>query len=280
MLSASDIKYFIETGKTQHISRAAERLGITQPALSHCIQKIEDSVGLRLFVRTKKGVTLTPAGKRLFDQAEVLLRQWDIVIKSVHDEVESVGGLIRLGCHSAVAQYTLPKFLPKLLHLYPDLKMQLHHGLSRHITEEVISSQIDVAIAVNPIRHPDLVIKEICKDVVTLWKTKSCMNEKLLLIDPNLLQTQDVLKKLDKRGLSFSQTLESSSLEVLCQLLQAGTGCAILPKRVVDAFSIEDLFAVDDAPCFHDRICLVFKPDFIKTKTGQTFCKAVTGAFS
>ncbi len=277
MINSTDLKYFIETARIKHVSHAAKRLGISQPALTHCIQRIENDVGLPLFIRTKKGVILTAAGLRLFEESERLLQQWEKVVKSVHDEVDQVGGLIRVGCHSAVAQYTLPPFLPKLLNQYPRIKIQLTHGLSRHMTESVVSSKLDVAIVVNPLHHPDLVIKELCKDIVTLWKTKNCLNKKVLIVEPDLLQTQYLLKKLNR---SFEQTLESSSLEVISQLLQAGTGYAILPKRVVDSFSIQGLIQVDEAPVFHDKICLIYKPEFKKTKTGQTFISCITNVFT
>lgn len=278
MIGPTDLKYFIEIAKIQHVSRAAERLGITQPALSHCIQRMEQSVGTELFLRSKKGVSLTPAGQRLYDQAQALIQQWESVVHSLQSDQETVGGFVRLGCHSAVAQYTLPYFLPKLLQEFPKIKMHLSHGLSRHMTEEVISGKSDVAIVVNPVSHPDLVIKELCRDVVTLWRTKKGLNPNLLILEPSLLQTQDILKKLNKKGFAFEQTLESASLEVIAQLLAAHTGSAILPQRVAHAFHIPDLIQVEGAPVFHDRICLIYKPEFKKTRTGRTLIERSVAA--
>lgn len=272
MISSSDIKYFIELAKAKHVSRAAERLGITQPALSYCLNRIEDELGATLFLRSKKGLELTAAGSRFFQEAQVLEQQWEIVKQSVHDEVSAPQGTIRLGCHSAVAQYTLPGFLPKFLKDHPKIRFYLSHGLSRHMTEEVISSKIDVALAVNPISHPDLVIKEICKDEVTIWKAKNCLNPKLLMLEPSLMQSQDIMKKLSRNDLTFDNFLESASLEVIAQLLISGTGCAILPERVVRAYTDKtNIEQIKNTPTFSDRICLVYKPNFKKTRRGQVF---------
>ena len=275
MIHTSDLKYFIEIGRTQHLSRAAERIGITQPALTLCIQRMEKAVGLPLLTRSKKGVLLTAAGARLFEQAQVLLNQWDVTLRSIHSEADTVGGLIRLGCHSAVAQYTLPDFLPQLLREHKNLRFTLSHGLSRHMTEELISSKLDAAIVVNPVRHPDLVINELCEDQVTVWRAKNCLNSDLLMVEPSLAQTQDILKRLGKRGRTFTRTLESPSLEVLAQLLVAGTGSAILPKRVVSAFSDRELLTEVGAPIYHDKICLVYKPELKKTETGRVLIQAI-----
>jgi len=279
MINPEALKYFIEVAHTQHMSRAAERLGVTQPTLSHSLKKIEEDVGYELFLRSKKGMSLTPAGQKLYEKVRELLQLWESTLTSVHDEVEEVAGKIRLGCHSAVAQYTLPAFFPQLLSQFPKLKIALTHGLSRHMTEMVVSSQLDVAIAVNPQPHPDLVIKELARDQVTVWMPKGCQNKDVLLVDANLLQSQDILSRMAKKGLHFERTIEGTSLEVIAQLMCAGTGCGILPERVVKAFKDLKAIPVKDAPVFEDRVCAVYKPEFRKLKRGESFLSALYKAF-
>ncbi len=279
MINPEAIKYFIELAKTQHMSRAAERLGVTQPTLSHSLKRLEDELGHLLFLRSKKGLSLTPAGQNLFEKSQELLQSWESVLNSVNEEVSVAKGRIRLGCHTAVAQYTLPLFLPALLKNYPDLKISLTHGLSRHMTEMVVSSQLDVAFAVNPNRHPDLIIKELARDKVTIWVPQACANPDILLMEPSLNQSQDILSKLEKKGLHFKRTIESSSLEVIAQLLNAGVGYAILPERVVKALSNIKVHPLRDAPVFEDKICVVYKPEFRKLKRGEIFLQELMNAF-
>ncbi len=176
MINQTDLKYFLELSKSLHVSRAAERLGVTQPTLSHCLKRIEAETKTQLFIRSKKGITLTDSGRRLAERATELILKWDEVLLSAQNEVQKVAGVIRFGCHSAVAQYTLPFFLPDLLKRYPDLTFQFSHGLSRHMAEDVISQKLDAAFVVNPVAHPDLIIKDLSKDRVTLWKAKTCAN--------------------------------------------------------------------------------------------------------
>lgn len=279
MINPEAIKYFIELAKTQHMSRAAERLGVTQPTLSHSLKRLEDELGHLLFLRSKKGLSLTPAGQNLFEKSQELLQSWESVLNSVNEEVSVAKGRIRLGCHTAVAQYTLPLFLPALLKNYPDLKISLTHGLSRPMTEMVVSSQLDVAFAVNPNRHPDLIIKELARDKVTIWVPQACANPDILLMEPSLNQSQDILSKLEKKGLHFKRTIESSSLEVIAQLLNAGVGYAILPERVVKALSNIKVHPLRDAPVFEDKICVVYKPEFRKLKRGEIFLQELMNAF-
>lgn len=275
MINQADLKYFIEVARTQHVSRAAERLGVTQPALTYCLKRLELETGSALFVRSKRGVTLTSAGEKLLIESQQLLEQWERVLAAVKEDSTEVSGRIRLGCHTAVAQYTLPDLLPQLLKDYPKLEFEMHHGLSRHMTEAVISSKIDVAFAVNPVAHLDLIIREICRDDVSLWRARGCLNPDVLLVEPSLMQSQEILKKMKKKGLRFNRTVESSSLEVLAQLVSSGAGYAILPERVVKAIAHEKVERVREAPVFHDRTCLVYKKDFAVTERGRAFVKAV-----
>ncbi|MCB0347524.1 MAG: LysR family transcriptional regulator, partial [Bdellovibrionales bacterium] len=273
------VKYFIELAKTKHVTRASERLGVTQPTLSHCLKRIEDELGVQLFVRSKRGIELTAAGLRFYDAAVELQDQWSHLVQSVQDELDLPKGLIKVGCHPAVASYTLPAFLPKLTNMYPNIRIQLQHGLSRHVTEDVISLRLDVALAVNPTPNDDLIIKEVCRDMMTLWRPKQNRKTNTLLLDPNLLQSQEILKKLGKWSSTFSNHIESSSLEVITQLLHAGVGYAILPKRVVESVHTAEVEMVKNAPIVHDRVCLVFKPEFRKTKRGRTFIDIVEESF-
>lgn len=280
MINQTDLKYFLELSRTLHVSRAAERLGMTQPALSHCLKRIEQETKLALFIRTKKGLFLTDAGRRLADRAEELIQKWDDVLLAAQNEVQKVAGLIRFGCHSAVAQYTLPLFLAEFLKQYPELTLQLSHGLSRHMAEDVISQKLDAAFVVNPVPYLDLIIKEISRDRVTIWKAKNCVNRDVLIVEPSLLQTQELQRKLQKKNNPFSRIIESSSLEVIAQLVINGVGCGILPERVVKAFGEHQIQALKDAPEFHDRMCLVYKSEFRKSRRGQALIETVSAKLS
>lgn len=278
MINQTDLKYFLEISKTLNVSRAAERLGVTQPTLSHCLKRIELEAKSQLFVRSKKGLTLTHAGQRLADHAIDLIQKWDDVLLSTQNEVQKVSGVIRLGCHSAVAQYTLPLFVGHFLKEYPEVTFNFSHGLSRHMAEDLISQKIDVAFVINPIAHPDFIIKDVSKDRVTLWKSKSCENPEVLIIEPSMLQTQEVLRKLQKKGLAFTRIVESSSLEVIAHLVLSGVGCGVLPERVIKASGNHEIQAVKNAPEFHDRLCLIYKSEFRKMARGQALIETVSKA--
>src|SRR3712207_6216749 len=119
--SSSDLRYFIEVAGTLNLSRAAERLGISQPSLSLSIQRLEGTIGVPLLIRGKSGVRLTRAGQRFFTEARNLLQSWENIRSVTLRDESEVSGRYTVGCHVSVALYTLNHFLPDLMRKYPAL---------------------------------------------------------------------------------------------------------------------------------------------------------------
>lgn len=271
----SDLLYFVEIAETQNISRAAERLGVSQPSLSTSIKRLEDSLGTQLLLRTKAGVRLTKDGHFFMAKVKELIQQWNNIRDGIKESSTEATGRYRIGCHSAVAQYTLTEFLPKLLHDHPKLEIELYHDLSRKVCEQVISFELDIGIVVNPVSHPDLVIKEICQDTIQFWISSNSkkINRDVLICNPHLLQTQDMLLKLRKKKIEFTRTINSSSLNVIADLVESGAGVGILPTRVAENHHFK-LFG-KDLPNFNDRICLVYRADMPKTYANRLIVEAI-----
>lgn len=255
--SFSDILYFIEVAKAQNISRAAERLAISQPSLSIALTRLEDSVGSKLLHRSKKGVYLTAAGETFLADAENLIKTWnDIKAKTQENETSAIGN-IKLGCHASVALYTLRYFMPKFLKENPKISFTFQHDLSRKISESVISRKIDVGIVVNAIKHADLIIKPLLKDQVSLWGSAKLMNPEVLICDPDLVQSQSLMRKLGK--MNITRSITTSSLEVVASLTASGAGYGILPARVAENYSHLGIQKVKDSPVFEDEIAVIYR---------------------
>lgn len=281
--SPAELHYFIEVTNTLNVSRAAERLGISQPTLSLAIQRLESAFGAPLLIRTKSGVRLTHAGQKLVTQARTLLHEWDKIREDALRDENEIRGRYIIGCHPSVALYSLPSFVGKLLSENPSLEIKLVHDLSRRITEDVISFKVDFGIVVNPWQHPDLVIKPLCKDEVTLWVSKKpselqdpYSGNGVLICDADLVQTQFILKQLSKRGMEFKRVMNSTSLEVITALVAANAGMGILPGRVATRIKAQGLKPFGkDSPFFQDRICLVYRADVQKSKASRQLARTI-----
>lgn len=275
--SPADLKYFVEIAATLNVSRAAERLGISQPSLSLAIRRMEQALGTPLFTRSKRGVSLTPGGKQLLAHAKYLFQTWENVRAGTLSSVNEVQGSYTIGCHPSVALYSLSGFLPGLMAAHPKLDITLKHDLSRKITEDVISMKVDVGIVVNPVQHPDLVIHPLCKDEFTLW-TSGKEGPSILICDPELAQSQSLMRQLAKKGIKFDRTIVSGSLDVIADLVAHGGGCGFLPARVA-AMARKKLKRVPKAPVFYDEHCLLFRVENKGIKSIQVINQAIRDFF-
>lgn len=266
-----DLRYFLEVSQSLNISRAAERLNVGQSTISQAIQRVEGILGVPVFDRFKTGVQLTTSGKKLVSEGRAALEGWDRM-KLVSQSAEmAIEGRYSLGCHTAVAMYALPKFMRSLLGENPGLEINLKHGLSREIVADVISFKTDFGIVMNPIRHPDLVIKNLCEDKVSLWRTPKTL-EDTLIFDPVLSQSQTLLKKLEK-SLKIKRHLTSGSLEVIALLAAEGSGIAILPERIAQLYPT--LRPVSKAsPIVQDKLALIYRAD----RTFNAAAKVITSS--
>jgi len=263
--SFSDLNYFIEAANTSNLSRAAERLGITQPTLSRAIKKLEEVIGTDLFFRSKKGVELTPAGLEIYHKSKNLLSTWDQIKANALCITNEVQGNVTIGSHESVAIHSLSHALTEVLEQYPKLNVKLIHDLSRKINEDIISFRIDLGIVVNPNPHPDLILQKIGTDEVCFWRSKTLTSNNdlnknpILLCDELLIQTQDLKRKIKKSGLIFDRTISSTSLEVITQMVAAGSGIGIIPTRVVNALKGNTLVKIKNSPRFKDHFYISYR---------------------
>ena len=283
--SPHDLKSFIEIAHTKNLSRASERLGVSQPSLSFAVRRLESFLGTPVLYRHRTGVELTQAGQQLLAQSRPLLEGWENLKSKTLNTIDSVQGFYRIGCHPSVALYTLGAFLPGILQKYPLMDVSLKHDLSRKICEEVISSQIDLGIVVNPLQHPDLIIHPLGKDKVTLW-CGSKLNEvslfsskkMVLLCDPNLIQVQAILNGLKKKNIRVQRLLTSNSLEVIADLTKRGCGIGILPSRVAKRWDLSVCKEMESL-VYLDEISLVFRSENKRQKAIQVLAKEIRGTF-
>ncbi len=255
-LVMDDIKYFVIITETLNITRASEIIGISQPALSYSVKKLENELGGQLLIRLKNGVQLTKLGENFKQCSNHLLYEWKQAQNLANLKLELIQGSYTFAIHPSVALCSIEYFMPKLQSTFPGLVFNFIHGLSREMTEKVISWEADFGIVVNPIKHLDLVIKKLYNDEVSIFFAKGAPDK--LILDQNLAQSQYILKKISKKT-NFKGMLHSTNLEVVAKLTSLGLGYGILPTRVASQYN--NLKKLKNTPIFKDEICLVYRPE-------------------
>lgn len=130
----------------KNITKAAERLYISQPALTYRLQQIEKEFSATLVIRSKKGIDFTPQGEYLVRYAKDMLLQIQKIKETIKNMEEKVQGKLRLGIASHFARYRLPTLLKNFLMEYPGVEIHLKTGWSSDIVQLVHTDEVHVGI--------------------------------------------------------------------------------------------------------------------------------------
>lgn len=268
----SDIKNFVEAASCRTITEAADKLEISQPALSESLKRLEKDIGGSLFYRSRSGISLTTEGRVLLLKGKEIFSCLDEFSIKDHSDASLFGDRkIKVGCHQTVGQYTLPKAFHFLSKAYVDFNVEIVHGLSREIQLEIQRGIIDIGVVVNPSKAPDLVVKYITTDEVKVWGPSTRFISNTVFCNLDLFQTQSILRKWKQRP---KKIVHTESLELVSRFVDNQVGYGIVPGRVV-RMSTPDLIPLNTSPVFKDKISVVYRPEFGKTPIEKAVIESI-----
>jgi len=260
-ISIELLRNFEEVARCGNISQAANHVGLTQPALSSSIRKLEHQLNAELFHRSKKGVSLTRAGNILLNHSDSLLRNWERITSAIACDNSQISGRYSMGIHPALSTVTLPKFLPKLMQQHPLLTFAFFHGSSHLITEKIINYELDFGIIINPINNSKLSYDQLFEDQVTFYQSKNTTissGEEIVVYDARMFQCERLMEQAQNQKLfTDNRILHVDELHVIASLVSAGLGYGILPKLVADSHYSDSIEPVEGSPIYLDRCYLV-----------------------
>lgn len=281
MPSVTELSYFLEVTNVLNLSLASKNLGISQPTLSRAMQSLEAMVGTDLLIRHKKGVTLTPAGKKILLQTKPLLQNWQsakLQALAAHEEVQ---GHIKIGCYSAVGGF-LHGIIAELLEKYPKLNLELLHDYSDEVTQQVIDLNVDIGIVSHPIQYPDLIIRKICDTETTLWigaGTSKLQNlnsgEAVLICHPEAIHTSLMMQQCKLANINFDRIMKVGSIEVIAHLTANGCGIGLLPSCYLQSMYPDKLKRIPDAPVIKDELHLIYRKEHLNVQAIKTVIETI-----
>lgn len=145
-MTATEAEIVTVLAEERNMRKAAERLFLTQPALSQRLQTIEKEWGAQLFIRSQKGLTATPAGELVIQYAIDILAKKEEVLEMIQSLTTKVNGTLKIACASIVGQNWLPKVLKDYVTLYPEAKISLITGWSSEIVKALYDGEAHIGI--------------------------------------------------------------------------------------------------------------------------------------
>jgi DNA-binding transcriptional LysR family regulator len=139
------LRHFIAVAEELHFGRAAERLGMAQPPLSQSIRRLEDSLGVTLFARTRRRVELTPAGATLLEHGRAIIDQVEYVQRALHHAGEAGVKRLTIGFTPNALSDVVPMMMRELRRLAPGVDIVLHEAYSSEQQVKLLKGELDLA---------------------------------------------------------------------------------------------------------------------------------------
>ncbi|MDJ1371212.1 LysR family transcriptional regulator [Gulosibacter molinativorax] len=241
------LRYFLAVAEELHFGRAAERLRVSQPPLSVAVKSLEDELGVSLFNRSTRRVTLTPEGELLQRRVTPILEDLDQVASEVADVRKGLRGLLRIGYVSSASYTILPRAVQLFQGRLPLIDLQLNPLTSGEQLERMRDGGIDLGIVRDQSAVPGLRLEPVLEErlVVVLpvehplsrfetVKVEQLEGEPLVLFAHELMPgyVTRITEVLEANGAMPRVVQRIVHQETVLGLVAAGVGLSVLPESV------------------------------------------------
>ncbi len=158
------MRSFLAVAETGAITEAAERIGITQPALSRRIQQFEDHLGVQLLERGRKGALLTEMGRLVQHEAQGIVARYQGMREMVASHQRLDGGTVRIGGGATAVSVILPEAIAAFQVAHPRVRFQLREAGSSEIAADVAAGHLELGVVTLPVRDRELDVSPLATD--------------------------------------------------------------------------------------------------------------------
>lgn len=239
------LEYLISLETHKHFGKAAESCHITQPSLSMQVQKLEEELGVQVFVRTNP-VTITDMGLIVIEQAKKIMAEAGMMKQLIDQEKSTVGGTLKIGIIPTLAPYLLPLFVQSFIKKYPQVRLSVHELMTENIIRQLKNGSLDAGIMATPLKMPELKEDFLFHErfVAYVARNERIFNKKYLLpndIDVNkmwlleeghCLRTQVMNLCALQKDASIEKHFDyaAGSIETLKRFVEKNDGITLLPE--------------------------------------------------
>lgn len=243
-MTITQLKYVLSVAEHGNFTVAAEHSFVTQPTLSMQIQKLEDELDVQIFNRAKKPIELTDVGRKVVEQAKIIVDESTRINDIVHQHKGYVGGEFKLGIIPTIMPTLLPMFLNNFTHKYPKVKLIIEELTTEEIIRKLMEGHIDAGLAATPLENDSIKERPLYYEPFVglipqdhrLFKQQKIDVEDLEMDDILLLEDghcfKDSVLNLCRNYRTDNKKrfqLESGSFDTLIKLSKEGLGMTLLP---------------------------------------------------
>jgi len=246
-MNLRDLQYLVALAETGHFGEAAARCHVSQPTLSAQVKKLEEYLGVQLFERQPRKVTLTDAGRRIVERARRITQEAEEIRELARASRDPLTGKLRVGLIPTIAPYLLPRVAAQLRRKLPGLSLMLYEYRTGPLLEKLRAGELDLAILALPADTAGLETRSLFAEsfVVAMprrhrlaarrrLKPADLAGETLLLLEDGHCLRDQALEVCGSVPVQEEQDFRATSLETLRQMVASGLGVTLLPRLAAE----------------------------------------------
>ena len=230
-----------------NLTKSARVLNVSQPALSKLIGELENVEQIQIFTRGKGRITgLTPTGEDLIKHGRTISKDYDDLIKSLHEKSDLKRGTVRVGIAPVIISTVFNRAIPKFIQENPEIDLQIVEKGAYELQKKLLLQEIDLAVLVSPATYPSIQEKMIYDDSVAVWFNKNhrfnnfdgpipfeeVAKEKIVTLDDSFMVTYQTNQKFARKDLHPNYFFKTASWDLIlniCQEMDDAVGIIAAP---------------------------------------------------
>ncbi|MCC8410562.1 LysR family transcriptional regulator [Mucilaginibacter sp. UR6-1] len=283
-MTITQLEYIVAVDTYRSFVTAAEKCFVTQPTLSMQVQKLEDTLGVKLFDRTKQPVIPTEIGIEVITQARVLLGESEKIKEIISDRQKELSGELKIGIIPTISPYILPKIITSFIEKYPQVKLVVWEQTTEQIIQQLKMGMLDCGILSTPLHEGNLIeIPVFYENFVAyvsrnsnLFKKKSIQPddidvEEIWVLNEGHCMREQVLnicqRRKSTRGFQHFE-YNTGSVETLKRMVDQNNGATILPELALADLTEKQLDRVRyfKSPEPAREVSIVMQRNFLKRR--------------
>ena len=278
------LRLFIEVAKHKSITKAAENMHISQPALSKSLMALEDELGMKLIIRTNKTSDLTDAGKVVLEYALRMTVLVDEMKTTLIDMTNLSRGQINIGLPPFIGSLFFPRVMAKFHHAFPNIELNITEYGGARVVKSVEEGEFELGVAVLPIDEQQFSVYPIVEEEMRLVvykdhhlsdrvevELKELREEEFIFYHEEFALNQIMRNHFIAAGFEPKILFKSSQWDLMTEMVAANLGITILPQSICNRAFNSDLKVIKLQDNIMWKLAVITKKDRYISNAGRTF---------
>ncbi len=284
-------KIFYHVALNGSFTRAANELMISQPAISRSIKTLEEQLNITLFVRNHDGITLSKAGKKIFEKVKIAMKQIESIDDDINELEEKYNFTVSIGTTNNIAKNILIPYIKEFHEKYPNIKIKIYSSSPSLLEKDIQNSVIDCAVSTFPLslisKYERIKICELEDGAFVAKKYEYLLNKNIKLKDLENLPVLLITKGTNSRAqlddffktndINIKPEMELSGTQLIKIFTENDFGIGIMPKQLLkeelESNKLKELNL--EKPLTKRDVTLIYSKDKAKNIGIATFLKFI-----